>query len=329
MIEAVSRPPMSGTSSRPELLAEAPLATWRKVGRYVMAPNMAMPTMKLTRGGHVERPQPEQPQRDGGLGRPPLDQHEQHGADDRGGRPRPRITGEPQGYSLPPQVVSSTRQVIEVASSRVPSQSMRTLRRRPVRGQHDAGHEEGDEAEGQVDVEDPAPGEVVGEEAAEQGPGHAGGAEHGPEVALVAAALPGADDVGDDRLGQHDEPTGADALDRPEGDELAHRGGETGQDAADDEDHDGATGTAACARSRSPSLPNRRRRDRLGQQVRGDDPRQVARGRRGRPRWWAGRWPRWSGRWPRAACPSMSPEKMTRTWRRGSVSMCAYLCACG
>jgi hypothetical protein len=48
--------------------------------------------------------------------------------------PRPRITGEPQAYCVPPQVVSSTRQVMAEASSAVPGQSMRTSRRAPVRG---------------------------------------------------------------------------------------------------------------------------------------------------------------------------------------------------
>ena len=33
VIDAASMPPMRGASSRPESLAEAPLATWRNVGR--------------------------------------------------------------------------------------------------------------------------------------------------------------------------------------------------------------------------------------------------------------------------------------------------------
>ena len=52
-------------------------------------------------------------------------------------------------------------------------------RRRDVEARPD--HDEGDEPERQVDVEDPAPGEVVDEEAAEQRPDHGRDAEHRAE----------------------------------------------------------------------------------------------------------------------------------------------------
>ena len=71
-------------------------------------------------------------------------------------------------------------------------------------------------SDGQVDVEDPAPREVVDEEAAEQRPGDRRDAEHRADQAHVAAALPRRDDVGDDRLRADHEPAGADALDRAE-----------------------------------------------------------------------------------------------------------------
>ena len=52
-------------------------------------------------------------------------------------------------------------------------------------------------ADRQVDVEDPAPGEVLDDHAAEQRPGDAREAEHRPEQALVAAALARGHDVAD------------------------------------------------------------------------------------------------------------------------------------
>ena len=101
------------------------------------------------------------------------------------------------------------------------------------------GHDEGHDADGKVDVEDPPPRQVFGEHPAEQRPGDRGQGEGGSEVALVAAPLPGRDDVGDDRHGHGHEPAGPQALDAPEGDQLAHVLAESGQCRADQEDHDG------------------------------------------------------------------------------------------
>ena len=53
---------------------------------------------------------------------------------------------------------------------------------------------------------------MVGEEAAEQRPPHAGQREHGAEVALVATALPGAHDVADDGHRPRQQPPGANSL---------------------------------------------------------------------------------------------------------------------
>jgi hypothetical protein len=82
------------------------------------------------------------------------------------------------------------------------------------------GHDQGGQADRQVDVEDPAPARPVGQPAAEQRPGHRRDAEHGPEVALVAAALAGRDDVADDAEGDREQPAAADALQGPEEDQL-------------------------------------------------------------------------------------------------------------
>ena len=79
---------------------------------------------------------------------------------------------------------------------------------------------ERDDADGQVDVEDPAPAEVLGEEAAEQRPEHAGRAEDRAEQALVLAALARRDEVADDRHRQHHQPAAAEALEGAEGDQL-------------------------------------------------------------------------------------------------------------
>ena len=84
---------------------------------------------------------------------------------------------------------------------------------------------ERDGADRDVDVEDPAPGELLDEDAAEQRADDARHAEDRPEQSLVAAAFAGRDDVADDRLGADHQAAAAEALDGPEGDELDHASG--------------------------------------------------------------------------------------------------------
>ena len=85
----------------------------------------------------------------------------------------------------------------------------------------DRDHDEREHADRQVDVEDPAPGQVVDEEAAEQRADHRRDAEDGAEEALVAAALARRDDVADHGDRDHDQPAAAEPLERAEGDQLA------------------------------------------------------------------------------------------------------------
>jgi hypothetical protein len=142
-------------------------------------------------------------------------------------------------------------------------------------GQRDRDDRERDDPDRQVDVEDPAPAERVGEEPAQQRAGHAGHAEDGPEGALVLAPLAGGHDVGHDRLGQHHQAAAAQALQRPERDQLAHALGQAAQRRADQENHDRRLEQALAA-VLVAELPPQRRRGRRGQQVGGDHPGQMA-----------------------------------------------------
>ena len=65
---------------------------------------------------------------------------------------------------------------------------------------------------GQVDPEDHRPVEVLGEKPAQHRPGEARGHEHAGEIDLIAAALPGRHEIGDDGLRERDEPAAAEAL---------------------------------------------------------------------------------------------------------------------
>ena len=133
----------------------------------------------------------EQVQRDDRLGGPPLDDDQQAERATTAATTRPMIVGEPHAYSVPPHVVNSTKQVTAAVEQgrRRGSRCVGLPRRRTAPAAR-RGDEQGGDAERDVDVEDPAPRQVVGEEAAEQRPGDARRAEHGAEVALVAAPLP-------------------------------------------------------------------------------------------------------------------------------------------
>ena len=124
---------------------------------------------------------------------------------------------------------------------------------------------------GHVDVEDPAPRGVVDQEAADQRPGDAADPEDRAEDALIAAAVARRDDVADDRLREDDEPAAAEALQRAEGDELAHALRLAAQRRPDEEDDDRGL-EDALAPVEVAELAVERRRDRRGQQVAGDDP---------------------------------------------------------
>ena len=86
----------------------------------------------------------------------------------------------------------------------------------------DRDDDERDGADRKVDVEDPVPGELLDEEAAEQRTDDARDPEHRPEQSLVAAALAGRDDVSDDRLGADHQPAAPETLNGPERDQLGH-----------------------------------------------------------------------------------------------------------
>jgi hypothetical protein len=135
-------------------------------------------------------------------------------------------------------------------------------------------HGERDQPDRDVDVEDPAPGEVVDEEAAEQRPDHGRDAEDAAEEALVAAALARRDDVADHGDRDHEQAAAAQSLDRPEEDQLGHVLADSAQRGADEEDHDRRLQYALSA-VQVAQLPVEGSDDRRGEQIGGDDPREL------------------------------------------------------
>ena len=153
-------------------------------------------------------------------------------------------------------------------------------------------------AERQVDVEDPAPGEVVDEEAAEQRTGDDGDAEHAAEQALVAAAVARRDEVADDGHRHDEQAAAAEPLDALNAISCGMRLRQPAERRADEEERRARTGGRACGRrdrraSRTAARPPSTRAGTRSRPTRG------ARGRRGRRRSSAARSTRSSGRAPR------------------------------
>jgi hypothetical protein len=137
--------------------------------------------------------------------------------------------------------------------------------------ERDGDHAQRDEPDREVDVEDPAPREVIDEEAAEERPDHRRDAEHGAEVALVAAALPRWNDVPDDGDRDDDQAAAAEALQGTEGDQLLHVLAEAAERGADEEDRDRRLQHDLAA-VEIAELAVDRPGDGRGEQVRRDDP---------------------------------------------------------
>ena len=76
--------------------------------------------------------------------------------------------------------------------------------------------EQATEADRDIDVEDPVPADLLGQEAADERADDEGDAEDGTEQALVLAALGRREQVTDDRQRDREQRTGADALDPAE-----------------------------------------------------------------------------------------------------------------
>ena len=100
--------------------------------------------------------------------------------------------------------------------------------------QRGVGEEEGEQPERQIDPENQRPMQIMREQSAEQRAGDAGGDEDRREIGLVAPAFARADEIGDDRLRQRDQPAAAHSLQRAGADQQNHVGRERAGRGADD-----------------------------------------------------------------------------------------------
>ena len=126
-------------------------------------------------------------------------------------------------------------------------------------------------AQRDVDVEDPAPAEVLGEEAAEGGADDGGDRPDAREVALHPGAFGDGVDVAGDGDGHGLHGSGAEALECAECDECRHAPGEAAEDRAEQEQADAEQDDGLAADDiRQFGVDGHRHR--LGEQVDGEQP---------------------------------------------------------
>ncbi len=136
---------------------------------------------------------------------------------------------------------------------------------------HERDHQDREDADGQVHVEDPAPRQVLGEEATDERPDDRPESEHDREDHRDLRALLDRVHVGHDRLRDREDAAGAGALEPAEENELQHRARGAAQDRAEHEDHHPGEEDLLAPVHVGEAAPQRDRRD-LREQVRGEHP---------------------------------------------------------
>ena len=139
-------------------------------------------------------------------------------------------------------------------------------------GQQPPDDGQADDADRDVDEEDPVPAGVIGEQAADGRAEDERQPEHGAEQALVAAPLGRAEQVTDDGQRDREQRAGTEALQAAEDDQLLHRLAQAGQGGADQEDGD-PEHQERLAAEQVGQLAVERDGDRGREQVDRDDPR--------------------------------------------------------
>ena len=127
------------------------------------------------------------------------------------------------------------------------------------------------DAEGQVDVEHPAPGSEVGQHTAEQRAEQRRHAPHAGNVTLHARPLLQAEQLADDRHAERHERARAEALQHPEADQLRHVLREARQRGAHEKDAEPEQIDGAPTEQIGQTAPEGHR-DRGGQQESREDP---------------------------------------------------------
>ena len=202
------------------------------------------------------------------LGRPPLDPHQPPSEPGSGpvGEPRPRpAAGHP---GLADGEHQQRDRGHQQNGTGVVDGAPHAGGRVPQGGPH---RHRGQDAERDVEIEHPAPGEQRGDVAPRERPRDRGDSPHRAQQPLRAAPLFQRVVVGDDAHSQRHQTAGAEPLQRPEHDELRHGAGRAGEGGAQQKDAD-APQIEAPPSVQIGELAPQRNRDRRRQQVGGEHP---------------------------------------------------------
>ncbi len=140
--------------------------------------------------------------------------------------------------------------------------------------QHDPAPGDADHAEGHVDVEGPAPAQVTGDEAADQGPAQLPESHDAGDHALVPAALPRWQQDTDQSERSGTDATRAQALEHAGDDQRVHRGSHAAEHRGREEEHDRGEEHRLAVEQVAELAPYRGGAG-GGQGVAGDHPRHV------------------------------------------------------
>ncbi len=211
-----------GRNARPALIGEYPSTCCRYSETKNHIPNVAPPTSRTTRFDGAERARAVDPQRhQRRLREPALDPHEHHEQRDPGAiRPRvPRSAPAVRVGAHDPQ--DEQRQPDGGAERAARGRSCGVALGVAALGDEALREDRGGEPDRDVDEQDPAPPEQVGENAAEQHAGGTAGATHcAPDADGAVARRALLEGRGEDRQGGRGDHGAAEALDRARGDQL-------------------------------------------------------------------------------------------------------------
>ena len=119
----VTAPRISGVSTTPDDVAEVPITPWTKSGTKLIVPNMAAPTSAMH--ATLEETVWLRSKSNGRIGSTTRCSTSPNAAiRTMAATKAPSTSGEPHGYSLPPQTSPSSRAVVPAARMAAPSQSI-------------------------------------------------------------------------------------------------------------------------------------------------------------------------------------------------------------
>src|SRR5579859_364783 len=271
-VDAPSRPNIIGVISAPELVALMPSTPWNTSGVNRIEPNMPNAVRKPTTIATVNVGFLNSSS--GTIGCSTRDSTQMNAASISAAKARrPRTSGGPRVVAGDGER-DQERHDAGGEGGRAPEVDVAPRGLRADVGQARQHHHYGDDADRDVDLEDPAPAPVVGDPAAGGRADDRAEAEHGAEESLQAAALLGREEVADDGEDGGEQDAAEKALHAAGDDELGHVLGQAA-DGGRDHEAEHAEEQERLAPEQVAELAGDRGHGGRGDEVGGRDPSQA------------------------------------------------------